>query len=96
MELNVLNDSGNKIVMEIKGEGHTLCNVLKKELWNDKHVKVATYAIDHPLIGIPRMTVETDGTITARKALSAAVERLNKDLDKLKKEFSKEIREPRS
>ena len=96
MELVVLNETGNKLVFEIKGEGHTLFNILKKELWSNKHIKVATYAIEHPLVGVPRMTVETDGTTTPRKALAAAVEHLGKDLDKVKKEFSKEIREPRS
>ena len=96
MELVVLNESGNKLVFEIKGEGHTVCNVIKKELWNNKHVKVATYAIEHPLIGVPRMIVETDGEMSPRKALSQAIDRLGKDLDKAKKEFSKEIREQRS
>ena len=96
MEINVVNEAGNKLVFELKGEGHTLCNMLKKELWSNKHVKVATYAVEHPLIGIPKMMVETDGTITPRKALSQAADKLNKELDKFKKEFSREVREPRS
>lgn len=89
MELNILEESPKKLVFELKGEGHTLCSALKTALWANKHVKVATYSIAHPLIGLPKFIVETDGEVKPRKALSESVDRLQKDAEKLGKEISK-------
>jgi DNA-directed RNA polymerase subunit L len=89
MEIKVIEETKNKLVFEIPGEGHTLCNALKRELWKDKHIKVATYSINHPLIGIPRMIVETDSETTPRKALAKAAEALKEEVNDFKTEFSK-------
>ena len=79
-------------MMEVKGADHTLCNALKAELWNDKHVKIATYSIKHPQISSPQLIVETDGEVSPKNAVINAVQRLHKVNEKFKKEFSKEIR----
>ena len=90
MELNILEEKKDKIVFELKGEGHTLSNALRKELWNDEHVKAAAYAIEHPLIDLPRIILETDGA-DPKKTLLAAAKRIQKDLEKLKSE-AKELK----
>jgi len=92
MEIKVVEDKKNRIVFEVEGEDHTFCNMIKKELWNDNHVKISTYNIDHPMIGKPKMIVETDGDEEPRKALTEAAKRVGKDLEKFRSEFSKEIR----
>jgi len=89
MELNVLEDSPKRFVTEVKGAGHTLLNALKVELWNNKHVKIATYSISHPLVGIPKFLVETDGEVKPRKAMAEAALKLADVVGKLKKEFKK-------
>jgi len=90
MELNILEEKNNKLVFEIKGEGHTLSNALRKELWNDEHVKAAAYAIEHPLIEIPKFILETDGA-DPKKTLLAAAKRIQKDVEKVKSE-AKELK----
>jgi DNA-directed RNA polymerase subunit L len=90
MELNIIEEKKDKIVFEIKGEGHTISNAIRKELWNDEHVKAAAYTVDHPLIEIPRFVLETDGA-DPRKTLLAAAKRVQKDLEKLKSE-AKELK----
>jgi len=92
MEIKILDDKKNKLIAEVKGADHTLCNALKTELWSDKHVKIATYSIRHPQISMPQMVVETDGEESPRNALINAVERLHKINAKFKKEFSAAIR----
>src|SRR3989338_3465887 len=92
MEIKILDDKKNKLMLEVKGVDHTLCNALKTELWNDKHVKIATYSIRHPQISVPQMIVETDGEVSPKNALINAVQRLHKTNEKFKKEFLKEIR----
>ena len=87
MELNFLIDEKDKLKLEIKGEGHTLCNPLNNELWEDEHIKVAGYNIEHSLVSSPVLIVETDGKETAKSALKKAVGRLEKKMDELKDKF---------
>lgn len=89
MDINVLEQKKNRIKFEIGGEDHSFCNVLKKELLNDSHVKIATYAIEHPLIAKPQMIVETDGNEDVVKALKDAAKRLGKTAEKFKSDFMK-------
>ena len=92
MEIKILDDKKNKLIVEVKGADHTLCNALKSELLNDKHVKIATYSIRHPQISVPQMIVETDGDISPKNATINAVQRLHKVNEKFKKEFATAIR----
>ena len=92
MEIKILDDKKNKLVIDVKGSDHTLCNALKTELWNDKHVKLATYSIRHPQISVPQIIVETDGEESPKNALINAVQRLQKNNSRFKKEFAKEVR----
>ena len=92
MKINVLEDSKKKLEFEVEGEDHTLCNALKKELWQDEHVKAATYKIEHPLVSAPRFLVVTDGKESAKEAIVAAATRLKKLNDKFLKSFQKEAK----
>ncbi|MBI2137562.1 DNA-directed RNA polymerase subunit L [Candidatus Woesearchaeota archaeon] len=89
MELNVLEETPKRVTFEVKGSNHTLCNPLKVELYENKHVKVATYSVMHPLVPVPRMIVETDGEVKPRKLLADAAAKLAEAAGKLKKEFKK-------
>ena len=83
MELSVLSEEKNKLKLGIKGETHTFCNMLREELWEDEHVKVAGYTLEHSLAGYPIMLIETDDKSDPRKSLQKAAERLksrNKEL----------------
>ena len=90
MEINIVEEKKNKLIFEITGEGHTLSNVLRKELNSDEHVKSAAYTIDHPLIEKPRFILETDGA-DPKKTLIAAAKRVQKELEKVKTE-AKELK----
>ena len=89
MEIKVLESSKTKLLFQIIGADHTFCNALKKELTNSPDVTIATYAIEHPQIRIPKMLIETKKG-TPKKALQTALEAvkgLNKEfLTKFKKE----------
>ncbi|MBD3354467.1 DNA-directed RNA polymerase subunit L [Candidatus Woesearchaeota archaeon] len=92
MELKILEDKKNKMIFELKGETHTFCNALKNELWNDSHVKAASYNIAHPLIGVPKFILETDGKESPKKALKNAAKNLKKVSGDLKTVFLKNIK----
>ncbi len=77
MEINIIEDKKKRLVFELKGEGHTLCNALREELWNDKSVTISAYNISHPLVGIPTFIIETSSK-SPKKALKNAITRLKK------------------
>ncbi|MFH1916498.1 MAG: DNA-directed RNA polymerase subunit L [Nanoarchaeota archaeon] len=92
MEIVVLEQTKKRLVFELKGADNTFCNVLKKELLADKDVAIATYAVKHPLIGIPKFIIECKGK-SPKQALMDASERLtakNKEfLQKFKRQMKK-------
>jgi len=89
MEINIIEEDKKKMVFEIKGESHTLSNLLEKELWRDEDVKAAGYNVAHPLIGVPKMVVETNGKKTAREAVEDAAKRMKKQNADFQKAFKK-------
>lgn len=84
MQIDVQEKTKKRLVFKLKGGSHTICNLLKDELWNDKDVSAAAYNIDHPLIGVPKFIIETNGKTEPDKALTDACNRLKKK----NKEFS--------
>ena len=92
MEAKILDDKKNRLIFEVKGVDHTLCNALKTELINDKHVKIASYSIRHPQISVPQLIVETDGEVSPKNAIINAVQRVHKTNEKFKKLLTSELR----
>lgn len=88
MELIVLEEAKNKMVFQLKGETHTFCNALKEALHEVKGVTVATYTIDHPLIGVPKFMMETKD-LEPRKALKEALKLIKKKAEEFRKEVTK-------
>ena len=88
MEIKVLESSSNLLVFQLIGADHTLCNSLKKELIGQKDVEVATYAIEHPQVGIPKFHIETIGKTAPKKVLQEAI----KSLKELNATFSKNFK----
>ena len=92
MELNVLEDKKGRLVFEVNGMGHTFLNMVKTELWNDSHVKVATYTIKHSEASKPKFILETDGDESPKNAVLNAVKELRSFIDKTRKDFAKELK----
>lgn len=89
MEVRVIESKKSRLVFEIPGESHTICNALRESLWKDSEVKTAGYHISHPLVGSPKVVVETTSKKEAKKAVLDAIKRIRKNNDKLRKEISK-------
>ena len=92
MEINKIEESKNKLVFEVKGVSHGFCNMLKDQLLKDSHVKVATYKVEHPLVNVPKIMVETDDSESPQNAVLGAVSKLKSFAEKTKKELSKSIK----
>jgi DNA-directed RNA polymerase subunit L len=87
MEIKIIEDEKNRLVFEIKGVSHGFCNMLKEQLLQDSHVKIATYRVEHPIVNIPKFLVETDGA-DPKKTVLGAVTKLKTFTEKTKKELS--------
>lgn len=62
MNVRVRKYADKELVLEIEGEDHTLANLLAKSALSNPHTKLATYVIEHPLVGAPVLRIVTDGT----------------------------------
>lgn len=62
MELNILSKTENELEVELKGETHTLLNLLKERLIKDNRVEIVFYDMKHVSISDPILYVKTDGT----------------------------------
>ncbi|MBP2030829.1 DNA-directed RNA polymerase subunit L [Methanohalophilus levihalophilus] len=91
MELKILEKTDNEIRLEIRGESHTLLNLLKSVLLEDEHVEIATYDMKHVTISDPVLFVKTDGEdpiATIRKAASSLNERFDDFMEVFQKALS--------
>ena len=82
MDIKIIEEKKNNLVLEVDGAGNGFCNALVDELWNNKDVKSAGFHVDHPLVGIPKLIVESK--VSARKAFESAVKGLKKTNDSFK------------
>lgn len=88
MEIKVIEKGKNLLKVEIVGEDHTLCNAIRKELWNDKDVKVSGYGVAHSLVSSPVLIIETSSK-NPKTVLSDAIKRLKDSNDKMRSAFKK-------
>ncbi len=76
MEIQVLEQSQQKILFSLSGAGHTFSNNLKHELYADEAVEVAAYKVDHPLVSLPTFIINTNGKKEIKKILTDTVKRI--------------------
>lgn len=88
MQINVLEHTKQRLKFELQGEGHTFCNVLRRELWLGKEPEIAGYAIEHSLVSQPIFVLESEKHDPV-SLLTAAVERLQKKTAELQEKFKK-------
>ena len=79
--MEIKESSKNKLILLIPEFDNSMLNVLKEELRNDSSVEISAFNIDHPLVGTPKLIVETNKG-EPKKAIMEAIKRLhgkNKD-----------------
>jgi len=83
----VIRKEKNLLEFELPSEDHTFCNLLVNMLNKHPNVKFASYRIEHPLIRIPRVYVETDSNKNPEEVLIEISEKIVKIYDDIKKKF---------
>lgn len=92
MKIEVVKREENSLIIRLPGEDHTFCNVLCKTLYEDEHVEAASYVVEHPLIGHPKLYVATKGVKTPQGALIDAAERITKRCGELAKQLEEALK----
>lgn len=85
MKINVLEQSKDRLKIEMKAESTTFANLIKKELWKNENMDFAAVVKSHPYMSEPELTIKTNKG-SPEKALSDAVESLVDQVKELKKQ----------
>jgi DNA-directed RNA polymerase subunit L len=92
VELELVEKGEGTLLIKVRGEGHTLCNLLRKALHEDKYVVAASYVIEHPLTEPPKLYVKTKKGKTPERALTDAAERVAEQLKELQKQLQQGLK----
>ncbi|MDD2613556.1 MAG: DNA-directed RNA polymerase subunit L [Methanosarcina sp.] len=90
MELNILSKTDNELEVELKGETHTLLNILKEILVKDERVEVVFYDMKYVSISEPILYIKTDGT-NPIQVLKDAASNIITQCDEFTDVFSKAV-----
>ena len=92
MELELVEKGEGSLLIKVREEDHTLCNLLRKALYDDKYVIAASYVIEHPLTEPPKFYVKTKKGKTPERALMDAAGRVAKQLEELREGLQKTLK----
>lgn len=84
--MKVVEEEANRLVFEVTGETHTLCNILRKRLMSQDEVTAAAYDITHPLVGQPEF--EVNGS-NPRDSIKTASEGIKEEASQFKDAITK-------
>lgn len=79
MEVKLLEKDGDKVKIEL--DDLTFLNLLNERIWQQK-VDYSTYAVDHPYLSKPVLTIKAKN---AKKVLTGAAQSIIKDVETLQK-----------
>lgn len=79
--MEIITSKRYELEILVEGETHTLCNALRRILMEDDDVKSTAYAIEHPIVGEPKIYVKAK---SPKKSLKIASETLKDRCAELK------------
>ncbi len=93
MKVHIIYEKEREMKLEIEGEGHTFCNVLRKVLIEDDRVEMAGYTIPHPLTSNPIIYLHTKNGYNPKEVLKDAAERLRVRIKEFREAWEKALKE---
>ncbi len=91
MVLTIISKTDNEIKLKIGKESHTILNLLKTHLLNNKNVEIATYDIKHPTISDPVLFVRTRGQDPV-EAIKIAASEILESCDEFNRVFKDKLK----
>ena len=87
MEVKILQEDKDVIELELEGETHTLTNLIRKELWNNKNTVFASYNLKHPLVSHPILKVQTKSK--PKKVILETIDDIKNQIKELREKIKK-------
>lgn len=88
MELEIIESRKDEVKVEVKGESHTLLNILRENAWKSG-AKQAAYIIEHPYLSQPKIIVKA---ANPKKVLRDAAQMIVDDALEFEKEFKRALK----
>lgn len=85
MELTVKKKTDHELVIHIKGESHTLGNLIAKTAMANPHVVFASYRIPHPLRESMELIIEVEKGYPIDKVLMEIIGNIKEKLSRFKR-----------
>ncbi|PAV08288.1 DNA-directed RNA polymerase subunit L [Methanosphaera cuniculi] len=79
--MKIIEEQPDSLVLEITGESHTICNILRKRIMSKDELIAAAYDITHPLIGEPEFEVHCENP---KEVLVEAAEEVKQEANDFK------------
>ncbi len=92
MDIRVIKKTDTELVLEIKGEDHTLGNLIVKEALKHPSIVYASYRIPHPLQDKMELYLTIREGNDFSKVLTEIVSNIKKYLIEFKKEVEEKIK----
>lgn len=87
LRVTILRNEPNRLMLRVRGEDHTILNLLVEELNKDKSVVFAAYRQEHPLTGEYTLTLITNGSKSPLDALAESSERIKTLFTELREQW---------
>jgi DNA-directed RNA polymerase subunit L len=87
MEVKVLLNEKNVLELELVGSDQSLSQLISERLNQDKDVEFASFKVEHPLLGSPKLYVRTKKG-DASKLVLEKIEEIKNELADFRKQFN--------
>lgn len=87
MEVKILLNEKNAMELELVGADQSLAQLISEKLNQDKDVEFASYKMEHPLLGNPKLYVRTKKG-EPDKLLLSKIEEIRAELADFRKQFA--------
>jgi DNA-directed RNA polymerase subunit L len=91
--INLINKTDRELKIEIRSEGHTLCNLLQQTLLKNNQVEMAGYHVPHRLVDSSVLYIRTKSGESPAHAILEASKELKNETDEFRKIFEKALKE---
>ncbi|MBI4020202.1 MAG: DNA-directed RNA polymerase subunit L [Candidatus Aenigmarchaeota archaeon] len=88
MELEIAESQKDCVKVIVKGESHTLCNLLREKSW-EAGAKQAAYMVEHPYMSDPKIIVRA---ANPKKVLRDAAQMVVDEAMDFEKEFKRALK----
>jgi len=92
MKVTILKKRENELEIEVEGTGHTVCNLLQKELLQNEDVEMAGYKVPHPLTSRAIIFIRTKGKTKPEKVLNETIKRIQSQNNEFRKTLKKALK----